>query len=99
MISPSFVLSDGEKMRGHTEIVTAILVIAKDGELSTNIAKKARLNAQQLNLYMKKLVKVCLIEVMNHEGKKIYTATEKGNQHLRQYCVLREIIHSNCDAR
>ncbi|MCW3981917.1 MAG: hypothetical protein NWE81_02205 [Candidatus Bathyarchaeota archaeon] len=99
MISPSFVLSDGEKRRGHTEIVTTILVIAKDGELSTNIAKKARLNAQQLNLYMKKLVKVGLIEVMNHEGEKTYIATEKGNQFLRQYCELREIIHSNCDAR
>jgi predicted transcriptional regulator len=89
-------LSDGEKRRGYTEIVVTILTIAKDGELITNITKKARLNAQQMSLYMKRLVNAGLVEVKNFDGKTVCSATEKADQYLKQYGVLREILHSNC---
>jgi len=78
------------KKRSRTEIVANILALTQKGESRTNIGKKARLNSHQLQVYLKKLTEVGLVEVNNVKRKSVYVTTEKGNCYLRRYNMLKE---------
>jgi predicted transcriptional regulator len=80
------------KRRDKLCIIAEILEIAKEGTLKTQIMYKANLSFAQLTEYLKFMLKIKLIQKLNHQGKDIYIATDKGLDFLQRQCELTELL-------
>src|SRR4030067_3855911 len=80
------------KRRGKLFIIAEILEIAKEGTLKTQIMYKANLSFAQLTEYLKFMLKIKLIQKLNHQGKDVYIASEKGLDFLQRQCELTELL-------
>jgi predicted transcriptional regulator len=78
-----------KKYRGNFEII-ALLLEAVKNNCSTMfpIARYTRTNYKQLKKYLSDLTEIGLIEINSENGRRLYRATEKGSNFLRQYYVL-----------
>lgn len=54
--------------------------------------EETHLNSHQLKLYLDELTDLGLVEVSDTDGKRVYTASQKGIQWLRQYDVLVKLL-------
>jgi predicted transcriptional regulator len=80
------------KRRDKLCIIAEILEIAKEGTLKTQIMYKANLSFAQLTEYLKFMLKIKLIQKLNHQGKDVYIATDKGLDFLQRQCELTELL-------
>ena len=80
------------KRRDKLCIIAEILEIAKEGTLKTQIMYKANLSFAQLTEYLKFMLKIKLIQKLNHQGKDVYIASEKGLDFLQRQCELTELL-------
>jgi predicted transcriptional regulator len=80
------------KRRDKLCIIAEILEIAKEGTLKTQIMYKANLSFAQLTEYLKFMLKIKLIQKLDHQGKDVYIATDKGLDFLQRQCELTELL-------
>ena len=73
------------KRRDRLDIISEILVIAKDGRLKTQIMYRANLSFAQLNDYLDVLTKMGLLQVQKENRKTTYKTTDKGYRYLEKY--------------
>jgi predicted transcriptional regulator len=92
MASSSSPLLIGKNRRSRTEIIGTILNVTQDGESQVKILKKTRLNPKQLKLYLGELTKLRLIEINHANGREVYITTQRGNQYLKRYSILRKML-------
>ena len=83
------------KRRDKLCIIAEILEIAKEGTLKTQVMYKANLSFAQLTEYLKFMLKIKLIQKLNHQGKDIYIATDKGLDFLQRQCELTELLKTD----
>ena len=83
------------KRRDRLYIIAEILDIAKDGALKTQIMYKANLSFSQLNTYLKLLLDVQLLEMVEKGGKTIYKTTKKGVEYMESYQEVIETLSGN----
>ena len=83
------------KRRDKLCIIAEILEIAKEGTLKTQVMYKANLSFAQLTEYLKFMLKIKLIQKLNHQGKDIYIATGKGLDFLQRQCELTELLKTD----
>ncbi len=83
------------KRRDRLYIIAEILDIAKDGALKTQIMYKANLSFSQLNTYLKLLLDVQLLEIVEKSGKTIYKTTKKGVEYMQSYQEVLETLSNN----
>ncbi len=69
--------------------------ISNEGALKTHIMFKAKLSFNQLNMYLKRLAKLNLIEKNNANGKEIYTTTAKGLNFLQRHREMIDALNEN----
>ena len=79
----------GDKRRSRLEIIAAIINAAKKGESKTEIAKISQQNSKHLQLYLDQLIRLKLIETKKVKGERIYVASQKGINYLKQYSRLK----------
>jgi predicted transcriptional regulator len=83
------------KRRDKLCIIAEILEIAKEGTLKTQVMYKANLSFAQLTEYLKFMLKIKLIQKLDHQGKDIYIATDKGLDFLQRQCELTELLKTD----
>ena len=83
------------KRRDKLCIIAEILEIAKEGTLKTQVMYKANLSFAQLTEYLKFMLKIKLIQKLNHQGKDVYIATDKGLDFLQRQCELTELLKTD----
>jgi len=83
------------KRRDRLLIIAEILDISKDGALKTQIMYKANLSFSQLNTYLKLLLKIQLLEIIEVNGKNVYKTTKKGVEYMQSYKEVIEILSGN----
>lgn len=88
--SPLFMI--GINRRSRTEIIVSIIDIAQKGKTLTDIINKAHLSSKQAKQYLVELDKLGFIEIRDVSGKKVYITSERGNEFLKQYNVLRKFF-------
>ena len=92
MDSTSTPLLTGGNRRSRRDIIATIITVARNGESRAKIMEKAHLNSQQLKLYLEELAKLGLIEVNKVNGRRVYTASQRGIQYLKQHNTLRKLL-------
>ena len=80
------------KRRDRLDIISEILVIAKDGRLKTQIMYRANLSFAQLNDYLDVLTKMGLLQVQKENRKTTYKTTDKGYRYLEKYTAISDIL-------
>jgi len=80
------------KRRDKLCIIAEILEIAKEGTLKTQVMYKANLSFAQLTKYLKFMLKIKLIQKLNHQRKDVYITTDKGLDFLQRQCELTELL-------
>ena len=80
------------KRRDKLCIIAEILEIAKEGTLKTQVMYKANLSFAQLTEYLKFMLKIKLIQKLDHQGKDVYITTDKGLDFLQRQCELTELL-------
>ncbi len=80
------------KRRDRLDIISEILVIAKDGRLKTQIMYRANLSFAQLNDYLDVLTKMGLLQVQKENRKTTYKTTDKGYRYLEKYTDISGIL-------
>jgi predicted transcriptional regulator len=79
------------KNRGRTELLAAMLEVAKGGTTKTKIMYSAFLSYSQLKDYLDILIENSLIEYL--EGTQTYKTTEKGLNYLKMNNEIGELLH------
>jgi predicted transcriptional regulator len=86
------------RKRDRLEIIHDILLVVRDHRgvvKPTHILYKSNLSHPMLNEYLGELLaKGFMTEVMDKDGKKSYTLTEKGCNYLRDYAMIRGFVDS-----
>lgn len=80
------------KRRDRLDIISEILVIAKDGRLKTQIMYRANLSFAQLNDYLDVLTKMGLLQVKKENRKTTYKTTDKGYRYLEKYTDISDLL-------
>ena len=80
------------KRRDRLDIISEILVIAKDGRLKTQIMYRANLSFAQLNDYLDVLTKMGLLQVKKENRKTTYKTTDKGYRYLEKYTDISDFL-------
>jgi predicted transcriptional regulator len=80
------------KNRGRTELLAAMLEVAKGGTTKTKIMYSAFLSYSQLNDYLDILIENSLIEYL--EGTQTYKTTEKGLNYLKMNNEIGELLQT-----
>lgn len=88
-------LENERKRRNRLYIIAEILTVAKEGSLKTQIMYRANLSFAQLNEYLSFLIKIYLLKIQNENGKKIYRTTTKGNEYLKKYKDITNLLGNN----
>jgi predicted transcriptional regulator len=93
----SWIAETSSKRRDKLCIIAEILEIAKEGTLKTQIMYKANLSFAQLKDYLRFMLKIQLIEIVDNAGKDVYISTEKGLDFLQRQCELTELLKTEED--
>ena len=88
-------MENERKRRNRLYIIAEILTVAKEGSLKTQIMYRANLSFAQLNEYLSFLIKIYLLKIQNENGKKIYRTTTKGNEYLKKYKDITNLLGNN----
>jgi predicted transcriptional regulator len=83
-----------ENNRGKLEIMADVVNLSTSGIKKTHIMYKANLSYDQINRYLRELLKLGLIEIAINEGTVIYRATEKGRLFLHYYNMMRKTMNT-----
>jgi predicted transcriptional regulator len=83
-----------ENNRGKLEIMADVVYLSTSGIKKTHIMYKANLSYEQINRYLRELLKLQFIENAIDDGAVIYRATEKGRLFLHYYNMMRKTMHS-----
>ena len=78
------------KKRGRTEMLAAMLEVAKGKVTKTKVMYSAFLSFVQLKEYLSVLIETNLIEYL--EGTQTYKTTEKGLNYLDMYNEIRKLL-------
>jgi len=92
-------ITDAFKRRDKLAIMAEIMNIAKSGALKTQIMYKANLSFAQLNEYLKFLGDTNLLEKIDHNGKEIYKATQKGKEFLDRHSQVMDLLNEETTTR
>lgn len=77
-----------KERRGRLEIIAAVLSVTRNGSRKTEIVYKTNLNFARLDRYLLYLKEKELIE----NSESIYKTTEKGEEFLRDYQTIEELL-------
>jgi predicted transcriptional regulator len=83
-----------ENNRGKLEIMADVVNLSTSGIKKTHIMYKANLSYDQINRYLRELLKLGFIEIAINEGTVIYRATEKGRLFLHYYNMMRKTMNT-----
>jgi predicted transcriptional regulator len=83
-----------ENNRGKLEIMADVVNLSTSGIKKTHIMYKANLSYDQINRYLRELLKLGFIEIAIEEGTVIYRATEKGRLFLHYYNMMRKTMNT-----
>jgi len=83
---------DPRKRRDRLHIMAEILEVALEGTLKTQIMYKANLSFAQLHEYLRLLLDLKLLELVENTDKKVYKTTSKGVRYLESYRKIRELL-------
>ena len=83
-----------ENNRGKLEIMADVVYLSTSGIKKTHIMYKANLSYDQINRYLRVLLKLEFIEVAIDDGTVIYRATEKGRLFLHYYNMMRKTMNT-----
>lgn len=83
-----------ENNRGKLEIMADVVYLSTSVIKKTHIMYKANLSYDQINRYLRVLLKLEFIEVAIDDGTVIYRATEKGRLFLHYYNMMRKTMNT-----
>lgn len=86
--------TNNENNRGKIEIMADVVYLSTSGIKKTHIMYKANLSYDQINRYLRELLKLTFIEIAMDEGTIIYRATEKGRLFLHYYYMMRKTMYA-----
>lgn len=78
--------------RDRLFILAEIIETALDGAVKTNIMYKANLSFAQLNEYIKVLLDLRCLEIIENDGRTIYKTTPKGLVFLQSYREIQDLL-------
>ena len=84
-----------ENNRGKLEIMADVIYLGTSGIKKTHIMYKANLSYDQINRYLRVLLKLEFIEIAIDDGTAIYRATEKGRVFLHYYNMMRKTMNTD----
>ena len=78
--------------RGKIEIIADVVNLCTSGIKKTHIMYKGNLSFEQINRYLKELLKMEFVEQTVIDRVLIYRATEKGRIFLHYYNLMKNIM-------
>jgi predicted transcriptional regulator len=84
-----------ENNRGKLEIMADVVYLGTSSIKKTHIMYKANLSYDQINRYLRVLLKLEFIEYAIDDGTAIYRATEKGRLFLHYYNMMRKTMNAD----
>ena len=84
-----------ENNRGKLEIMAEVVHLSTSSIKKTHIMYKANLSYDQINRYLRELLKLEFIEIAIDDGTPIYRATEKGRLFLHYYNMMRRTMNTD----
>lgn len=73
-------------------IMAEILEVAIDGALKTQLMYRANLSFAQLNEYLKLLLDMKLLDIVQNGGKTFYKTTAKGLRYIQSFKDIRDLL-------
>jgi len=86
-------LGDSHGRRDRLFIMAEILVVAREGALKTRIMYGANLSFAQVNEYLRLLLDLDLLKVVETSKKTIYETTDKGLRYLQSYREIKKLLN------
>ena len=83
-----------ENNRGKLEIMADVVYLSTSSIKKTHIMYKANLSYDQINRYLRELLKLGFIEAAIDDGTVIYRATEKGRLFLNYYNMMKKTMNT-----
>lgn len=80
--------------RDRLHIMAEIMEVAKESQLKTRIMYKVNLSFSQVNEYLSFLTEMGFIRVRVENRKKLYETTAKGNQYIKNYIEMSNLLRS-----
>jgi predicted transcriptional regulator len=71
--------------RGRLEIIREILILSRKPAKKTSILYKCNLSFSQLQKYLEYIISRNLLTNSKNDGRTFYLITEKGNEFLKEY--------------
>jgi len=71
-----------------------IMEVAKGSKLKTRIMYKVNLSFSQVNEYLSFLTEMGFLRVRVENRKKLYETTAKGNQYIKNYIAMSNLLRS-----
>jgi len=82
--------------RSHMEIMATILSLCRNGPVQkTPIMYRCNLSFKQLQKYLEFLIRTGFLEAKNANGKDFYQITEKGQNFLKEFQNLKNLLDFN----
>jgi predicted transcriptional regulator len=78
--------------RDKLNILAEIMEVAKGRQLKTRIMYKVNLSFSQVNEYLSFLTEMVFLRVNVENRKKFYETTEKGNNYLKNYIEMANLL-------
>jgi predicted transcriptional regulator len=78
--------------RGKIEIIADVVNLCTSGIKKTHIMYRGNLSFEQINRYLRELLKMEFVEQTVIDGILIYRATEKGRIFLHYYNLMKNIM-------
>jgi predicted transcriptional regulator len=86
--------TSNENNRGKLEIMADVVYLSTSGIKKTHIMYKANLSYDQINRYLRELLKLTFIEIAMDDGTIIYRATKKGRLFIHYYNMMRKTMNT-----
>src|SRR6266508_354923 len=84
-----------ENNRGKLEIIADVVDLCTSGIKKSHIMYKGNLSFEQINRYLRQLLKMGFVEQAIDDGVIIYRATEKGRVFLHYYNLMINTMQGN----
>jgi len=78
--------------RDKLNILAEIMEVAKGSQLKTRIMYMVNLSFSQVNEYLSFLTEMGFLRVHVENGKKFYETTEKGNNYIKNYSEMTNLL-------
>lgn len=82
----------GTRKRDRLRIMAEILSVATNNKKKTHIIRMCNLSSKMFQRYADTLLDKGLISLVNHSGGTFYKTTEKGQDFIRRYQKINEIL-------